>query len=81
LGYSPFTRLSEKLGLKDIFGSKQSKLVTSIQVTNLQNCDLRGSVMIIAKTKRQETEGKMTCSKTTSNKAKKLARVKGKGVN
>ena len=46
LGYSLFTRLSEKLGLKDIFGSKQSKSVTSIQVTNLKDCDLKGRVEI-----------------------------------
>ena len=51
LGYSPFTRLLEKLGLKDIFGSKQSKPITSIQVKNLQDCDLRGSAEITAETK------------------------------
>ena len=44
LGFSSFTRLFEKLGLKDIFVTRQLKGNSSVQVTDLKAQDLRGSV-------------------------------------
>ena len=54
LGYSSFARLSEKLGLKDIFAPRQMKSTSSVQVTELKVHDLRGSVETDASTKRQD---------------------------
>ena len=44
LGFSSFTRLSEKLGLIGIFVPRQLKGNGSLQVTDLTAQDLRGSV-------------------------------------
>ena len=54
LSYSSFTRLSEKLGLKDIFAPRQMKSTSSVQVTELKVHDLKGSVETNASTKRQD---------------------------
>ena len=42
LGYNSFARLSEKLGLKDIFEPKQVKESSSVQVIEITTHDLRG---------------------------------------
>ena len=44
LGMAAFTRLSSKLGLKDIFQPRSLKENSSIQVTESETLDLRGSV-------------------------------------
>ena len=44
LGYNFFARLSEMLGLKDIFVPKQVKESSSVQVIEITTHDLRGSV-------------------------------------
>ena len=44
LGYSSFTRLSGKLGLKDIFVSKKVKESSLMQVIESTTQELRGSV-------------------------------------
>ena len=44
LGYNSFTRLSKKLGLKDIFVSNKVKESSSVQVIESTTRDLRGSV-------------------------------------
>ena len=46
LGFSSFTRLFEKLGLKDIFVPRQLKGNSSLQVTDLNAQDLRGIVEV-----------------------------------
>ena len=45
LGYNSFARLSEKLGLKDIFEPKQVKESSSVQVIEITTHDLRGDVL------------------------------------
>ena len=60
LGISSFTRLSGRLGLKDIFTPRQLKAGSSVQVSKLEVQDLRGSVedaSIIAK-RQQKLNGK-----------------------
>ena len=44
LGMAAFTRLSSKLGLKDIFQPRPLKENSSVQVTEFETPDLRGSV-------------------------------------
>ena len=44
LGMVAFTRLSSKLGLKDIFQPRPLKENSSVQVTESKTLDLRGSV-------------------------------------
>ena len=44
LGISSFTRLSGRLGLKDIFTPRQLKAGSSVQVSKLEVQDIRGSV-------------------------------------
>ena len=44
LGMAAFTRLSSKLGLKDIFQPRPLKENSSVQVTESKTLDLRGSV-------------------------------------
>ena len=44
LGMAAFTRLSSKLGLKDIFQPRPLKENSSVQVTKSETLDLRGSV-------------------------------------
>ena len=72
LGISSFTRLSGRLGLKDIFTPRQLKAGSSVQVSKLEVQDLRGSVedaSIIAK-RQQKLNGKeapKNKKKTTSS--------------
>ena len=44
LGMATFTKLSSKLGLKDIFQPKSLKENSSVQVTESETLDLKGSV-------------------------------------
>ena len=44
LGMATFTKLSSKLGLKDIFQPKSLKENSSVQVTDSETLDLKGSV-------------------------------------
>ena len=67
LGFSSFTRLSGKLGLKDIFVPRQLKSNALLQVTDLTAQDLRGSVKI------EEANNSSTC------KAKKKVTERDKG--
>lgn len=66
LGFSSFAKLSEKLGLKDIFVPRQLKATSSIQVTELVVQDLRGSIEIEVMAKRQTGENDKRKKKTAS---------------
>ena len=65
LGFSSFARLSEKLGLKDIFVPRQLKATSSIQVIKLVVQDLRGSVIEVM-AKRHTGENDKRKKKTAS---------------
>lgn len=68
LGFLAFARLSGKLGLKDIFTSRELKKQSLVQVSELKVQDLKGSVETNSATqefklndiKEQQTKGKMT---------------------
>ena len=80
LGFLSFARLSDKLGLKDIFAPKQMKSTLSVQVTELKVYDLRRSVETDANTKRQgginDNQDHKQKKQTTHYKSDGLACVK-----
>ena len=77
LGISSFTKLSGRLGLKDIFNPKQLNVDSSVQVSELEEVqDLRGSVEDASTvTKRQQNKKKTTprCLGKINKEAKKTA--------
>ena len=80
LGYSSFARLSEKLGLKNIFAPRQMKSTSSVQVTKLKVHVLKGSVETNASTKRQDAlndnQDHKQKKQTTHYKSDRSTRVK-----
>ena len=72
LGISSFTRLSGRLGLRDIFTPRQSMAHSSVQVSELKVQDLKGSVEVASTSakRQQKLNGKETSKskkKTTSS--------------
>ena len=81
LGFSSFTRLSKKLGLKDLLIPRQLKGNSSLQVTDLKAWDLRGSVEVEEANKRHaivNNSGKCKVKKKTTGSNKAIARASEK---
>ena len=72
LGFSSFTRLSGKLGLKDIFVPRQLKTIALLQVTDLTAQDLRVSV----KLEEVDNSSKCKVKKKVTERDKGSTRVK-----
>ena len=76
MGFSSFTRLSKKLGLKDIFVPRKLKGNSSLQVTDLKAQDLKGSVEVEEANKRHaivNDSGKCKVKKKTAGSNKAIA--------
>ena len=74
LGYNSFTRLSKKLGLKDIFVTKKVKQSSPVQVTEFvtepkRQTKLNGKKKIVAE--KQTTEEQLVTTRATSRARKK----------
>uniref|UniRef100_A0A7N2LA46 Reverse transcriptase Ty1/copia-type domain-containing protein n=1 Tax=Quercus lobata TaxID=97700 RepID=A0A7N2LA46_QUELO len=74
LGYNSFTRLSKKLGLKDIFVTKKVKQSSPVQVTEFvtepkRQTELNGKKKIVAE--KQTTEEQLVTTRATSRARKK----------
>ena len=74
LGMVAFTRLSGKLGMKDIFQPKVLQAANSVQVTESKTLDLRGSVEAGMRDQRQDKQN----DKVVESPSTKRQRRKGK---